>query len=71
MVASRNTHWIVPRPANSLFVGRDKLLQRLKNCLQHDPSSSTTKQRRFVITGLGGFGKSETCLQVANQMREE
>ncbi|KAH9216666.1 P-loop containing nucleoside triphosphate hydrolase protein [Leptodontidium sp. 2 PMI_412] len=29
------------------------------------------KQRRFVITGLGGQGKSEICIQVASRMREE
>jgi tetratricopeptide (TPR) repeat protein len=31
----------------------------------------TTKQKRLVITGIGGIGKSEVCLQVADLMRNE
>jgi nucleoside-triphosphatase THEP1 len=35
--------------------------------------SDTTKQQRVVIvvTGMGGMGKSEVCLKVADLMREE
>jgi nucleoside-triphosphatase THEP1 len=29
------------------------------------------QDRVFVITGLGGLGKSEICLKIANEMREE
>ncbi|EGD99965.1 hypothetical protein TESG_07293 [Trichophyton tonsurans CBS 112818] len=28
-------------------------------------------QRRFVITGMGGIGKSEICLKVADEMRDD
>lgn len=36
--------------------------------------SNTTfaeKQKRFVITGLGGQGKSEVCLQIAHILKDE
>jgi nucleoside-triphosphatase THEP1 len=33
-------------------------------------TNSTKQQRRFVITGMGGQGKSEICLKVADLVRE-
>ncbi|PMD38716.1 HET-domain-containing protein [Hyaloscypha variabilis F] len=66
-----NVHWIVPRPKNDLFTGRVELLLRIQKALRYDRTSSLEKQKRFVITGLGGQGKSEICLQIANQMRAE
>jgi hypothetical protein len=43
----------------------------MQQALRHGITSRTSKQKRFVITGLGGQGKSEVCLQVANLVREE
>lgn len=66
-----NVHWMVPRAVNSLFTGRKDLLLRMQKSLHLDPESVIKKQRRFVVTGLGGQGKSEVCLQLASLMREE
>jgi adenylylsulfate kinase-like enzyme len=55
---------------NSLFTGRTELLVRIQAVLRGNTTSSN-KQKRFVITGLGGQGKSEICLQVANSLRDE
>ncbi|KAK8905606.1 hypothetical protein QC760_005530 [Botrytis cinerea] len=66
-----NVHWMVPRTINPLFTGRNELLCRIQKAVHCDSISSSDKQKRFVITGLGGQGKSEICLQIANQMREE
>ncbi|KIM94317.1 hypothetical protein OIDMADRAFT_184403 [Oidiodendron maius Zn] len=66
-----NIHWIVPRTVNDLFTGRTKLLLRIQKALHYKKGSFPDKQKRFVITGLGGLGKSEICLKVASQMREE
>ena len=62
-----NIHWKVPRATNSLFTGRKKVLERVKNILRRD----VPDQKRFIITGLGGLGKSEICLKIANEMRQE
>ncbi|KAL5313277.1 hypothetical protein ACEPPN_019010 [Leptodophora sp. 'Broadleaf-Isolate-01'] len=59
----------VPRTINSLFTGRSVLLSRIQKALQSASISAAQKQRRFVITGLGGQGKSEICLQVASLMK--
>ncbi|TVY71301.1 Protein SERAC1, partial [Lachnellula suecica] len=66
-----NVHWIVPRSTNTLFTGRDKLLLRIQKAIHCDPTSPPDKQKRFVITGMGGQGKSEICLKVASQMQKE
>jgi uridine kinase len=47
------------------------MIQRMQSALR-DNGSDTTKQRVvIVITGMGGMGKSEVCLKVADLMREE
>lgn len=61
----------MPRTTNDLFTGRTELLLKIQKALRNDSTSATETQKRFVITGLGGQGKSEICLQVANMMREE
>jgi tetratricopeptide (TPR) repeat protein len=63
-----NVHWIVPRPLNNLFTGRSDVLLRMEKALYGD---HIDKQKRFVITGMGGQGKSEICLKFASQAREK
>ncbi|KAH7092522.1 hypothetical protein FB567DRAFT_625504 [Paraphoma chrysanthemicola] len=65
-----NIHWIVPRTVNSLFTGRTELIDRIKRAL-HDDGGHTTVQKRLVLTGIGGIGKSEVCLTLADAMRED
>jgi hypothetical protein len=62
-----NVHWKVSRRTNALFTGRANLLRRLRDTLNGD----MLEQRVFVIIGLGGLGKSEICLKIANEMRQE
>ncbi|OCL01599.1 TPR-like protein [Glonium stellatum] len=66
-----NRHWIVPRPVNNLFTGRAELLDRMWDAFHSNETSGAAEQKRFVVTGLGGQGKSEVCLQLANRMRED
>lgn len=69
--AAGNKHWQVPRGVNKLFIGRSEIIDRIKAALQDDGAQHAGKQKVFVITGLGGMGKTEICLQVANILREE
>jgi phage/plasmid-associated DNA primase len=66
-----NVHWMVPRAMNNLFTGRTELLDRIQNALLGDRTSYAETQKTFVITGLGGQGKSEVCLKLANLVQEE
>jgi ABC-type phosphate transport system ATPase subunit len=60
-------YWKVHRTINTLFTGRKKLLERVKYALRKE----SPEQKVFVIIGMGGMGKSEICLKIANEMREE
>jgi phage/plasmid-associated DNA primase len=64
-------HWKVPRSTNDLFTGRTEILRRIQEALHGIHTPSADKQKRFVITGVGGQGKSEVCLQVASLVREQ
>ncbi|KAF2106263.1 P-loop containing nucleoside triphosphate hydrolase protein [Lophiotrema nucula] len=68
---ARNVHWMVPRKVNSFFTGRSELVDRIRSAFRFDQATQTEEQKRFVITGIGGQGKSEVCLKVANLMRED
>ena len=65
-----NAHWIVPRPLNRLFTGRSELVGRIESALRMN-GEGAAERKQLVITGIGGIGKSEVCLKVADLMREE
>ncbi|OBT39283.1 hypothetical protein VE00_10598 [Pseudogymnoascus sp. WSF 3629] len=69
--ARGNVHWMVPAVVNYLFTGRADLLLRMRKALHSNHTSLPDEQKRFVLTGLGGQGKSEICLKFASLMREE
>ena len=61
---------MVPRAVNSLFTGRSEVVERMQSALRSN-GPDVTKQTRVVVTGIGGMGKSEMCLKVAELLREE
>jgi hypothetical protein len=66
-----HVHWTVTRPTNTLFTGRDDILQDLEDIISDavkNPPDQT--QCRIVIAGMGGQGKSEICLQLAHRLRQ-
>lgn len=66
----RNVHWVVSPVVNSLFTGRKYLLNRLQdnvNGVLNGPSQHGPCW--IVISALGGQGKSEICLQLADRVR--
>ena len=71
-IRSGNVHWIVPKITNTLFTGREDILEKLDRSIgpQSDLSQKNEHQKRFVIIGDGGIGKSEVCLKFANDHRQ-
>lgn len=65
-----NKHWIVPRGSSPRFTGRTGIMEELEQQLCASAKKNEDKQRRFVIIGMGGMGKSELCLKVAENLRE-
>jgi hypothetical protein len=64
----RNVHWVVPRGVTTVFTGRHEILKEIKGAILN--SSCHGQQKRYIITGLGGLGKSELCLRIANDLRQ-
>jgi hypothetical protein len=65
-----NVHWTVNRAVNTLFTGRDDILADLLEVIQGALNDNSPRQQcRIVITGMGGQGKSEICLQLAERVR--
>ena len=62
---------MVTRSVNPLFTGREDILYEL-DVVVRDAVYSNTHQTpcRIVITGMGGQGKSEICLQLAHRRRQ-
>lgn len=67
---SSHVHWAVARSSNALFTGREDILRDLetniRSVVHNGPQQN---QCRIVISGMGGQGKSEICLQLAQRVR--
>jgi hypothetical protein len=57
-----------PSPTN-VFTGRADNLRQLHKCFAPQPTS--VKQRRFVLYGLGGGGKSQIAFKFVNECQVE
>lgn len=72
IVKPLNKHFMPPRPVSSLFTGRKEFLDELGKSLEgNDTPGSASAQKRFVIQGLGGSGKTEFCCQFAQDNRQK
>lgn len=58
----------LPHAVNSLFTGREEFLKEMKLALC---TPVPDKQRRYVVTGMGGMGKSEVCLKLGEEVVNE
>ena len=60
-----NKRWGVTRHLNTLFTGRVDILQELETIVRdHVSAPDRSHPCQIVITGIGGQGKSELCLQL-------
>ena len=66
-----NKHYMVPRSPSAKFTGRQEICLELeKKCLPIVPFHSQKQQKRFVLHGLGGSGKTQIALKFAQDYRE-
>lgn len=70
ILVSYNTHFEVSHLLSPVFTGRDEELQCLTISFAKGPSSEKRHQRRFVLFGLGGSGKTQICLKYVQDQRE-
>ncbi|KAF2197372.1 hypothetical protein GQ43DRAFT_484192 [Delitschia confertaspora ATCC 74209] len=70
-MGSYNKHFDTPQPVSSIFTGRDTTLQELKEkFINNQGIMGHNQQRRFVIYGIGGSGKTQFCSKFAEDNRE-
>ncbi|KAL2699846.1 hypothetical protein AAEP93_009821 [Penicillium crustosum] len=66
-----NKHFDMPQTVSSYYTGRQKQLNQLKSTLDLVNSREPQDhQKRFVIYGLGGSGKTQFCCKFAQDNRE-
>ena len=69
---TQNKHYLVPHTVSSKFTGRRDICQKLQEtCLPSFPVTAQAVQKRFVIVGPGGAGKTQVCLMFAQENREK
>ena len=69
---TQNKHYLVPHTVSAKFTGRRDICQRLQEaCLPSVSLTAQAVQKRFVIAGLGGVGKTQVCLKFAQDNREK
>ncbi|KAK4208315.1 hypothetical protein QBC37DRAFT_79701 [Rhypophila decipiens] len=68
-MVSSNQHFHTPQSVSSLFTGREAELRELGNYFlpkrDHSTRETGQGQRRFVVYGLGGSGKTQFCSKFA------
>lgn len=62
-----NVHFYIPASVVTFFKGRQSLLEELKI---HFTKPTGTVQKRFVIYGLPGSGKTQFCCKFAQDLRD-
>ncbi len=60
--------WVVPHRANPFFTGREEVLKAIHQALRVE---SDALSQPYVITGLGGIGKTQTAIEYARRYGSE
>ncbi|KAK9442360.1 tetratricopeptide repeat domain-containing protein [Metarhizium brunneum] len=66
----RNEYFETPQSVTSLFTGREDLLDDLSRTFIQSGNPRAEAQRRFVVYGLGGAGKTQFCCKFAEENRD-
>ena len=67
----QNKYYRIPHNVSNIYTGRDDFTQGLREkMLVSTPSLGVRRQRRFVLYGLGGSGKTQFCLKFVQENRD-
>ena len=67
----QNRFFFIPQVVSSIFTGREDVAQYVaESLLTSEESTLIRQQRRFVIHGVGGSGKTQFCSKFAQDHRE-
>lgn len=72
-----NEHFDIPKPVDPFYTGREDYAKRLRSWMlpnhsrkQRGTSAVKVEQKRFVVYGLGGAGKTQFCSKFAEDNRQ-
>jgi len=69
--AKCNKHFRVPFSASNFFTGRADVAKRLERSMLRSSESAIPQiQKRFILYGLGGSGKTQFCLKFVQDHRQ-
>jgi hypothetical protein len=67
-----NKHFKIPQPVSAKLTGREEMAQLVEKVLfPYKDTVQFRQQRRFVIYGVGGSGKTQFCCKFAQDHREK
>ena len=67
----RSFQSIIPPLPTDMFTGRDHYLEVMRNSFQFPKTSvEMGTQRKFVLHGTGGMGKTQVALKFVDENRE-
>lgn len=65
---SKNVHFLTRAPANSYYIGQKEQLDEIRKAFEQS-ATAQPEQKRFVIQGLPGSGKTEMALKYAAEQK--
>jgi hypothetical protein len=66
----RNRHFHIPQVVSSIFTGREDVSQVVEDSFFSSDVYSCRQQRRYILHGVGGSGKTQFCSKFAQDHRE-
>ena len=68
-VGSQNKHFHIPQVVSSFYTGREDVSKMVANLLFAPTIDASPQQRRFIVHGIGGSGKTQFCSKFAQDHR--
>lgn len=65
---SENVHFLARAPANSYYIGQKEHLEEIRKAFEQS-DIAPNEQKRFVIQGLPGSGKTKMALKYAAEQK--
>ncbi|KAJ4399164.1 hypothetical protein N0V91_009621 [Didymella pomorum] len=70
LAEKKNKHFAIPKAVESHYLGREAELDTLAKALWAKSSTGHRQQKRYVVHGVGGSGKTQFCGKYAEEFRE-
>jgi Cdc6-like AAA superfamily ATPase len=67
---NKNKHFAIPKAVESHYLGRETELNTLAQAFWPKDQVKPHRQKRYVISGVGGSGKTQFCGKYAQEFRD-